>query len=228
MEEGLKIAGALLYGYLLGSINLAYIVGRLVKGVDLREMGSGTVGSSNVWHNVGKLWIFPVGIFDLFVKGMTPAFLARGLGLELEVQALAGLLAIIGHDWPVFLGFKGGRGVAPTVGVLVALGRLELSAFIILGTAGWQVTRNAAVWVLVGLATLPFFALLWGRPTSIVLLMVGIFLVTVAKRLASNSLKSPGVSVPRLLLNRLIYDRDIADNDAWVQRGRGTGGDAPT
>ena len=218
MEDALKITFALAYGYLLGSVPTAYLTARLVKGIDLRAVGSGTLGSSNIWYHVGKGWIFPVGLFDLFVKGMTPAYVARGLDLELSVQAGAALLAVVGHNWPVFLKFKGGRGIAPTMGVLLALGRLEVAAYLVIGAAGWRLTGASAVWVLIGLLLLPFFSLWWDRPTTIVLLMVGIVAVTVAKRMTSNTLRGTGVSVPRLMLNRLLFDRDIADHDAWVRR----------
>ena len=132
MDDSLQIALVLLYAYLLGSVPTAWIVARLVKGIDLRKVGSGTIGASNVYYNVGRFWILPVGIFDLFVKGLTPVYLARALGLEIEIQATAGLLAVVGHNWPVTLGFKGGRGVAPSVGALLALGRLELAFFIVI------------------------------------------------------------------------------------------------
>ena len=164
MDDSVKVALALAYAYLLGSVPSGYLVGRLVRGVDLRNVGSGTVGGSNVWYNVGKRWIFPVGIFDLFVKGTTPVYVAQALGLDLGVQAGAGLLAVVGHNWPVFLKFRGGRGVSPIVGVLVALGRLELGVFIIIGTAGWRVTHASAVWVLVGMASLPAACALVGPP----------------------------------------------------------------
>lgn len=225
MEEALKTAAVLAYGYLLGSVPTAYLAGRFVKGIDLRKVGSGTMGAANVWYHVGRGWIFPVGLFDMLVKGMTPAFVARALDLDLGVQAVAGLLAIIGHNWPVFLGFKGGRGVAPTMGVLLALGRLEIAAFMVIGTAGWRLTGGSPFWILLGLMMLPFFSLFWGRPASIVLLMVGILGVTVLKRLMSNSLRGTGVGFGRLMLNRLIYDRDIADHDAWVARGEAAAGE---
>ena len=185
-----------------------------------RNVGSGTVGGSNVWYNVGKRWIFPVGIFDLFVKGTTPVYVAQALGLDLGVQVGAGLLAVVGHNWPVFLKFRGGRGVSPIVGVLVALGRLELGVFIIIGTAGWRVTHASAVWVLVGMATLPLLALWWDRPAPAVLLMAGILAVTVVKRLASNGRNPSGSGLVPLLWNRLVFDRDIRDHDAWVRRGQ--------
>ena len=134
------------------------------------------------------------------------------------MQAAAGLLAVIGHNWPVSLGFKGGRGVAPSVGALLALGRLELAFFIVITSAGWQFTKASGVWVLLGFVSLPLVALYFQRPSAVVLLMTGLLLITVVKRLASNSLRGSDVPLPQLLFNRLMYDRDIADHDAWVQR----------
>ena len=224
MPEPLSIALALAYGYLIGSVPIAYVVGRAVRGVDLRRVGSGTVGASNVYYNVGRYWIVPVGVFDLFVKGLTPVHLAALLGLEVGVQAAAALLAVAGHNWPVFLGFKGGRGVAPTVGVLVAIGRLELAAFIVLTAAGWRFTGAAGVWVLLGFVSLPLLALHFDRPVGVVLLMVGLLLITIVKRMASNSPRGSGVALPRLLFNRLVFDRDVVDHDAWMRRNTAAAG----
>jgi glycerol-3-phosphate acyltransferase PlsY len=221
MEEPLKIAIVLLYGYLLGSLNAAYVVGRALKDVDLRKVGSGTVGAANVWHNVGKLWIFPVGAFDLFVKGFTPVVLARSLlDLDLEWQVVGGLMAIVGHNWSAFLGLQGGRGVAPTIGVLVALARIELTLFIVVSVVGWRLMGNSAIWVLVSFALLPLWSLLLDRPASTVLLMGGILTITVVKRLVSNKLRGSGVRYPRLMWNRLVFDRDIDDPSSWMRQGR--------
>ena len=220
MDDSVKIAFVLVYAYLLGSVNAAYVVGRVVKGVDLRTVGSKNMGASNVWQQVGRFWLFPVGAFDMFVKGMTPVYLARyGLGLELEWQAAAGLLAIAGHNWSVFLGFQGGRGIAPMVGVLIAMARLELAMFIIIATMGWRLTGSSAVWVLIALASLPVWAALWERPGAIVALTIGILVITVVKRLAANSPDASGIPTAQLLLNRLLYDRDIADHEQWVTQG---------
>ena len=219
MDDSLKIAIALTYGYLLGSVPMAYIVARAVKGVDLRKVGSGTVGASNVWHNVGRWWIFPLGVFDLFVKGLTPVLLAREvLDLGLGAQAAAGFVAILGHDWPVFLRFQGGRGVAPMVGVLMMLARIELTLFIVVSVAGWRLTNSAAVWVLLSLLLLPAWSLIWGKPASIAWLMGAILAATIAKRLASNFRRAGPVSVLRLMWYRLVYDRDVGDRDDWVRR----------
>ena len=224
MDDSLKIALALSYGYLIGSVPAAYLVGRLVRGIDIRRVGSGNVGASNVWHAVGKRWAFPIGAFDLFVKGMGPPIFARALGLDVEWQAAAGMLGVIGHNWPVFLRFVGGRGVAPAVGVMLALARPELAIFILVGVAGWQLTRDAAPWALAGFGLLVPLALYWGRPDAIVVLMGGLLLVTVVKRLTPNRLRGAGGPALQLVVNRLLYDRDIADHDAWVGLDRSAQG----
>ena len=222
MDESAKIAAVIIYGYLLGSVNSAFIAGKLVKGIDLRKVGSGTVGAANVWYHVGRFWIFPVGVFDLFVKGMTPVYLARyGLDLGIEAQAAAGLMAVVGHNWPVFLRFHGGRGVAPTIGVLLALARIEMVMFIVLATAGWRLTNSSAVWVLIGMVLMPVWAVAWGRPTAIVAALAGLAALAIVKRLMPGMRNTSGTGYGRLMLNRLLYDRDIADHDAWVQRDQG-------
>jgi glycerol-3-phosphate acyltransferase PlsY len=209
----------LVFAYLLGSVPSAYLVGRWVKGIDLRTVGSGTLGSSNVYYHVGKFWLFVVGIFDMFGKGAGSVLIARAFDQPLAVQAAAGLLAVVGHNWGVFLRFQGGRGVAPTVGVLLVLARPELVLFIITGTAGWRLTGASPVWVLAGFALMPLAALALGQPTAEAGLLAGILAVTVLKRLTANSLRGTGVPLHTLLLNRLVFDRDIADHDAWVRRG---------
>jgi glycerol-3-phosphate acyltransferase PlsY len=204
--------------YLLGSVPSAYLVGRWVKGIDLRQVGSGTLGSSNVYYHVGKFWLFVVGIFDMFGKGSGSVLLARALDQPLAVQAAAGLLAVVGHNWGVFLRLQGGRGVAPTVGVLLVLARPELVLFIITGTAGWRLTGSSPVWVLMGFILMPLAALALGQPTAEAGLLAGLLAVTVVKRLTANSLRGTGIPLHTLLLNRLVFDRDIADHDAWVRR----------
>ena len=220
MDEPFKLIAAMVYGYVVGAIPSAYLAGRVVKGVDIRKVGSGNVGASNVWYNVGKFWIFPIGLFDLFAKGGTSVWFARdALGLGLETQVAAGLLAIAGHNWPVFLGFQGGRGVAPIVGVLIALARMELVMFIIVSVSGWRLTGSSAVWVLISLALLPLWSLVWDRPLAIALLMVGIFIITIVKRMAAAGSRADStISWPVVLATRLLMDRDIPDREAWIRR----------
>lgn len=105
--------------YLLGSIPTGYIVGTLA-GIDIRKVGSGNVGATNVARTVGKT----KGLLTLtadVAKGFIPVFVALRLGLSYTAVASVGIAAFLGHLYPVFLKFQGGKGVATALGVLLAL-----------------------------------------------------------------------------------------------------------
>jgi glycerol-3-phosphate acyltransferase PlsY len=109
---------ALVAAYLLGSVPAAYLMGRLRKGIDIRQVGSHNMGAMNVFYSVGFGEGMAVLAFDIG-KGAAAVFLARVMGTPEIVQLLAGLMAVVGHNFPVFLNFKGGRGGATCIGILV-------------------------------------------------------------------------------------------------------------
>ena len=113
---------ALVVSYLIGSIPFAYIVARLVKGVDIRNVGSGNVGATNVVRTIGKKWGILVFILD-FLKGFAAPFVTCLIVKDpVNVVVIAsGVAAICGHNWTPFLGFKGGKGVSTSIGVIAAL-----------------------------------------------------------------------------------------------------------
>jgi len=126
-----------LAAYLIGSIPTGYLIARL-KGVDIRQTGSGNIGATNVFRTLGK----PAGITVLLidaVKGFIPTFLVRYIlhhpdPTVMEYHAMtAGLFAILGHNYTCWLNFKGGKGIATSAGVLVAL--VPIALLITLG--GW-------------------------------------------------------------------------------------------
>ncbi len=116
----LEITLIILIAYLLGSIPSAYIVGRLVKGVDMREVGDGRMGTNTVFRRLGITCGIMVAVLD-FGKGAVVVILAQVLDAPLIVVLLAGMVAVAGHNWSIFVGFKGGQGLAPTFGALASL-----------------------------------------------------------------------------------------------------------
>jgi len=107
-------------GYILGSIPTAYIAGRLLGGGDIRRMGDGNVGARNAYHELGHR----AGIFVFFLdatKGALPVLVAQSAGVPQVMVLATGAATVIGHNWPVFLGFRGGRGEATSIGILLAL-----------------------------------------------------------------------------------------------------------
>jgi glycerol-3-phosphate acyltransferase PlsY len=107
-------------GYFLGSIPTAYIVGRILKGVDIRQIGDGNMGAANTFRQLGPKAGITVGIIDA-AKGALAVFIAQLAGLSLTLVLLTGTVVVVGHNWPIFLGFRGGRGEATTIGVLLVV-----------------------------------------------------------------------------------------------------------
>ena len=107
-------------GYFLGSIPIAYIAGRLLKGKDIRQMGDGNMGARNAFFELGPKVGVAIGIADAG-KGALAILIAQAAGISQVAVLLTGATAVIGHNWPIFLGFRGGRGESTTMGVLLTL-----------------------------------------------------------------------------------------------------------
>lgn len=120
----IKIILFILFCYLLGSIPFAYLAGKILKGIDIREHGSKNIGATNVSRVLGKGYGISVFFLD-FCKGLLPVLLAgyffKNHGNLLVIKILSGLSAVCGHMWTVFLDFKGGKGVATSSGVMIGL-----------------------------------------------------------------------------------------------------------
>ena len=111
---------SLILGYLLGSIPSGWLAGCWLKGIDLRELGSGSTGATNVLRQVGKGPALVVFLIDVG-KGAAAVLIARALGLGDWIQVLAGLTALAGHIWPMWLDFRGGDAVATGFGMFLGL-----------------------------------------------------------------------------------------------------------
>jgi glycerol-3-phosphate acyltransferase PlsY len=112
-------------GYILGSFPTAYLVGRFLKGKDIRQMGDENAGAANVYRELGPAAGIAVFIIDA-AKGAVVVLVAQAASLPQAVILCTGAVAVIGHNWPVFLGFRGGRGVSTTIGVLLVLVTLPI------------------------------------------------------------------------------------------------------
>lgn len=175
MEPNLILTylGSFLLSFFIGAVPYSYLIPRIVKGVDIRNHGSGNVGASNVTRVCGP----KVGVVTLLLdvgKGAAAVFLASVIGTPLTL----GSGAILGHILTPFLGFSGGKGVATTVGVLAALywpGGLIFAGIWIGATALWQ---YAAVSSLLATATAPLVLFLFQVDKTWIWTMGGLFLLT--------------------------------------------------
>ena len=214
-----QLGAAVLVAYLVGSLPTAYLVGRVVKGIDLRRYGSGNVGASNAAvYMGGNKTLIGVGLFDL-TKGLLLVVGVRWLGMGLETQALAGLAAVAGHNWSLYLRFAGGRGMSTAFGVLLGLGLPILVAVFAVFTGVGLLRREASLWMGRGVLLLPPVSLALGQSTAVVLCCTGLLALLGTKRVMANREPLPtGVSRWQGLRNRLLYDRDIRSREQWVSR----------
>jgi glycerol-3-phosphate acyltransferase PlsY len=132
-----ELAVSGIVGYLVGAVPFGYILGRLLKGVDVRQYGSGATGATNVLRVLGPKAFLATLVLDS-LKGWIPVLLAWHITHDHTAQVVMGICAIVGHDFPVYIGFRGGRGVATAFGVYAALlfplaaGLTALGLFIVL------------------------------------------------------------------------------------------------
>jgi acyl phosphate:glycerol-3-phosphate acyltransferase len=110
----------LVLSYFLGSLPTAYIAGRLLNGKDIRQMGDFNSGAANAYREIGAKTGIIVGIVDA-AKGALAVLLSQAAGSSEIMVLLAGLAVMDGHNWPVFLGFRGGRGVSTSIGILLVV-----------------------------------------------------------------------------------------------------------
>lgn len=221
IEFGLLIVAA----YLLGSVPAAYLVAKWSRGIDIRQYGSGNVGAANVLTTVSKRWSILVTIFDIG-KGALTVWLAQRLGLEVYQQVTVGIITIIGHNWSIFLRFQGGRGVFTSLGVITMLS-WKLGLIVLVMPSLFAPIRQLPFGVTLGLVSLPVFSWFLSQPLGIAerlpitLGLVVIFLLGLAKRLVvPKTPLSESVSRSQLLINRLLFDRDIRDRKAWIRQTR--------
>ncbi len=170
----LKVLFSALAGYLLGSINTSLIVGKLLYKTDVREHGSGNAGATNTLRTLGKGAAVAVVLGDL-LKGIIACLLGRFLSGELTPgsgiyagEYLAGFFAVLGHNWPVFFGFKGGKGVMTSFAVVLMfspwVALICLGGFIVIVA----LTRYVSLGSMVCGFFFPILAFFFGEPWLLV------------------------------------------------------------
>ena len=204
--------------YLVGSIPTAYYISRRVAGIDLRDYGSGTVSGSMVFEHVGRLAVIPVGLFDIS-KGALTTWVALALGFGETVAIIVGLASVIGHNWPIFLHFHGGRGWGAIFGMWLVLyppAALWIGAAMVVGF----LLGDSAPFAVVILMFVPVFANQTSAPEYVAPLALAMLLIILLKRIEANRRPLPEDRDERIkvLLLRAIFDRDIRSHEEWIRR----------
>lgn len=150
-----ELAGVVLASYLVGAIPNGYLAGRLMKGIDIREYGSGVIGATNVLRVMGRGAFLAVMVADA-LKGYVPVLVTWYLFHTYDLQVASGIAAVLGHDYPVYIGFRGGRGVAVSFGVYAAL---ALPLFVGMVALGLFIALTLRYMSVMSMVTVPLGAL---------------------------------------------------------------------
>ncbi|MBD0380607.1 glycerol-3-phosphate 1-O-acyltransferase PlsY [Paenibacillus sp. WST5] len=167
-------------GYLLGSISFSYLFGKWFKGIDIRKHGSGNAGATNTLRVLGKGPAILVLLLDA-LKGVAAVFigkLAAPGADEIWIPVLCGLAAIVGHNWPIYYGFRGGKGIATTIGVMATLCFIPTVIAGVTAIVIIAITRFVSLGSLILTALLPF--LIWGMDRPLPILWISILLCVFA------------------------------------------------
>lgn len=156
----------ILFGYLLGSVPTGHLLAKLA-GVDIHTVGSGNVGATNVARSVGK-WQGALTLIADAAKGALPVAAAIYWGVGNEGTALAALAAFLGHLYPVFLKFRGGKGVATAVGALLVLAPTAAGVLLVIFAVVAFSSRIVSLASLVAAVTAPFLLWLFYAPAAVI------------------------------------------------------------
>lgn len=143
-------------GYLLGSISFSFLIGKWIKGIDIRNHGSGNAGATNTLRVLGKGPAVFVLLLDV-LKGVVAVLISYWIAPDVNwVHAAAGLASIIGHNWPIYFGFRGGKGIATTIGVTITLVPIPVIIAGVVAIVSIVITRYVSLGSLLFTGLLPF------------------------------------------------------------------------
>ena len=186
------LLAGIIISYLLGSIPTAYIFGKIFKGIDIRKFGSGNVGATNAFRLLGPAWGFIVLILDV-LKGVIPVTVLANHSsgyTEISPEVLRivfGFVCVCGHNWTLFLRFRGGKGVATTLGVLIglALSVVELRLILLLVILVWLVVflifRFVSLASVASALSFPVFVFVFQRSKELLALGIALAILIVLR-----------------------------------------------
>lgn len=190
--------------YLVGSIPFALLIGRM-KGLDLRRVGTGNVGAGNLTG----VWGWPAGLTAALLdvgKGLLPFLVGPALGVTRGAMILAGLAAVAGHNWSIFLGGRAGRGLATSVGVVLGLNPALLVWTTVWAVMGWKIGGGFGGFV--GWGLLPIFVMVTPFAAADVPAAHGLATLMIVRRAQGGRNREPGL---RAMVHRIVFDPSELD-----------------
>ncbi len=183
--DWLTAIGLSIGSYLLGSVPTAYLVVKFLRGEDIRELGSKNVGALNTYHQVGVLGSLLVLSVDT-LKGALAVWIPQALGAPEWTVFLTATLVVLGHNWPVMLGFRGGKGVATILGISLAILPILTLISLVPTLIATLLTRNVVTGVGIGLIVFNILAVVTTRDTAQVALCLFLTLLATGTYVVAN------------------------------------------
>jgi glycerol-3-phosphate acyltransferase PlsY len=201
MPLGILCTLSIIIGYLLGSIPTAYIVSRIRKGIDIRNIGSRNMGGANVMREIGAREGVFVGLIDI-AKGAGAILIAQALNISEPWVFGTGFAALVGHNFPVFAGFRGGRGSATIIGIFLVLAPEAILVTLAVIAIPFFTTRKFTAAILIGFGLLPLFVWLFEGSLPLVRYVLVIDLFMLVRNL--SGLKQV---LAKGIIKDIIFDR---------------------
>jgi len=166
---------AALISYFLGNISTSYILGKTIAKIDIRNHGSGNAGTTNVLRTLGKKAALITFLGDA-LKGSLAVYIGLKIGGR-NIALISGLFVVLGHDWPVVLKFRGGKGVATTIGAIMLINPLQAIISVLVGIIIICITKYVSLGSMLGICTLPFLMFFVGKNEFILSIILTILIL---------------------------------------------------
>ena len=169
--------------YLLGNFATSYLVSRVAAKIDIRQYGSGNAGSTNVLRVLGAK---PAAIAFLgdVLKGTVAVLIGRYLGGSYG-EIIAGIFVILGHDWPIVLNFKGGKGIATTIGLMLPIDPVMVLLILITGVIVITITRYVSLASILGMCIYPIAMIITQKPVEYIIFSLILSAIAITKHRAN-------------------------------------------
>lgn len=218
----------ILFAYMFGSIPTAYILAKHFAGLNILSVGSGNSGATNLMFQTNFFVGILGGAVDFFIKGVLPIFLAKNFFLNQDlIHYIVGISLLAGHNWSPYIKFRGGRGIAIFMGILLGLGWLEFVLFLVFLQGlncllSFSISKNLfepSVWIIIWFIYLLSSVLLGDYGTyPILFISISFFLIIIKRLLANFEQLNRDQSYFKVLIFRLLLDRDILKKNLWLDR----------
>ena len=177
--------------YFIGSLPTGYLVARIFRGVDIRTVGSGSIGATNVRRMMGQGWAVFVTLVDMLKGALALLLTVESASSDPWLLSLSALAAVLGHNYPVWLRFRGGKGVATTYGTMFFIWPYNSFAIVLMSGALWYAvmtsTRYVSLASMVSLLALPAFFWMLDAPLPFILLALLLALLAIFRHRANVS-----------------------------------------